>query len=175
MRVLPATEIELINKLVQRDEKAFAQLYRSYNVSITEVVRYHLFDDETVKDLVQEIFTRIWFNIAKFDCSYGVSLYTWMVQVANNICIDKHRSMNYKKNKVKAPFIEAFSIDEQINTKMDFNNMVETLDFKYKIIVQLTSMGYTQEEIAAMQEMPLGTVKTRLRSSITRMRHSLTV
>jgi len=104
-------------------------------------------------------------------------LFTWMVNVARNLAIDKIRSKDFKnQNKNQELENNVTFIDEQRNTVykpelLGIKELVATLKPEYKLILDLVYFkGYTHVEAADELGIPLGTIKTRLRMAIQQLR-----
>ena len=136
-----------------------------------------MIDDEYIcEDILQEAFVKIWNNFEQYDSSKG-RLFTWMINITRNLTIDTLRSKSYKKQ-------QKISSDEYIVSNMQDKNSsitkfdtlglskeVQKLKPDQKIIIDLAYYnGYTQEEISKEMSIPLGTVKTRMRSAISELR-----
>ncbi len=131
---------------------------------------------ELAEDLLQETFVKIWNSAASYDPAKG-RLFTWMMNVARNLSIDKLRSKEFK-NSSKNQELEnnVDFIDEQ--KKVSFNadvlglkDMVTQLKPEFKQVLDLVYFGgYTHAEAAEELNLPLGTVKTRVRMAILELR-----
>ena len=131
---------------------------------------------EVAEDILQETFIKIWNSADSYDNSKG-RLFTWMMNIARNLSIDKLRSKDFK-NSGKNQDIEnnVDFIDEQ--KKVTFNadhlglkDMVTALKPEYNSVLQMVYFkGYTHVEAAEELNLPLGTVKTRIRMAIMELR-----
>lgn len=133
-------------------------------------------DTQLAEDILQEAFLKIWNNFKQYDNSKG-RLFTWMVNITRNLTIDTLRSKGYKKqqkisqddNSVSGYKDAAHSVD-RFDT-MGLRKQVAALKPDQKIIIDLAYFsGYTQEEISKEIGIPLGTVKTRMRTAIMELR-----
>jgi len=119
---------------------------------------------------------KIWHSFSNYSPDKG-RLFTWMVNIARNLSIDKLRSKDFK-NRSKNQELEnnVTSIEEQRNTiyqpeLMDIKELVQTLKSEQKSILDLVYFkGYTHVEAADKLGIPLGTIKTRLRTAIMELR-----
>ncbi|MBU0696878.1 MAG: sigma-70 family RNA polymerase sigma factor, partial [Bacteroidetes bacterium] len=133
-------------------------------------------DTEIAEDVLQETFVKIWNSIQQYDPTKG-RLFTWMVNVARNLAIDKVRSKDYR-NHSKNQDLENHvnDIDETRNSTykpelLGVKNLVQKLRPEQQIIVDMIYFkGYTHVEVADELAIPLGTVKTRLRMGIIELR-----
>lgn len=167
-------ESELVSLLKQRQEHAFNYLYDHYSGSLYSVIVSIVPDRELANDLLQEIFIKIWRQIESYDNAKG-RLFTWMLNVARNASIDTVRSKNYQQGQQNRELTENLYDDggsSQTNTdKIGLRKIVHNLKEEYKVLIELSYFeGYTQDEISKMLNIPLGTVKTRLRTALIQLK-----
>jgi len=168
------SEKELVCALQSRDEQAMSVLYDRYSKALFNVI-YRLLDNQEIsEDVLQESFVKIWNNIANYDEAKG-TLFTWMLNVCRNNAIDKTRSREFK-NSAKKQSIDSNVHMEQHRTEFNpetlgLKTMTEKLKPEQKEIVDLIYFsGFTHVEVAEKLDLPLGTVKTRLRAAINELR-----
>ncbi|MET3500957.1 RNA polymerase sigma-70 factor (ECF subfamily) [Mucilaginibacter rubeus] len=170
------SEEELVLSLRHREKIAVEALYDMYSASLFGVISRIINDTTIAEDVLQETFVKIWHSFSSYSTEKG-RLFTWMVNIARNLAIDKTRSKDFK-NQNKNQDIEnnVTFIDEQRNTVykpelMGVKNLVQTLKPEQKLIIELVYFkGYTHVEAAEELGIPLGTVKTRLRMGIQELR-----
>ena len=167
-------ESELVMLLKQRHETAFSYLYDHYSASLYSVILSIVSDRELSNDILQEVFVKIFRQIETYDTSKG-RLFTWMLNVARNASIDAVRSKNYQQNQQNRELTENIyesGGSTQTNTdKIGLRKIVNKLKEEYRVLVELSYFqGFTQDEIAKMMNIPLGTVKTRLRTALIQLK-----
>jgi len=166
-------ESELVMMLKQRQQSAFNYLYDHYSSSLYSVIVSIVPDRELANDLLQEVFVKIWRQIETYDNNKG-RLFTWMLNIARNASIDAIRSKNYQhslQNTELTDNVYSVGSTETNTDKIGLRKIVEKLKEEYRILIELSYFqGYTQEEISKMLELPLGTVKTRLRTALTQLK-----
>lgn len=170
------SEPELIQALRARDNKGVEALYDMYSAALYGIIFRVVQHEEIAEDLLQEAFVKIWNSIASYDDSKG-RLFTWMVNIARNLSIDKTRSKDFR-NHSKTEDIEniVLSVDKGYTTSINpetlgVKELVEKLNPDQKIILDLVYFrGFTHVEAAEELNIPLGTVKTRLRNAIITLR-----
>jgi RNA polymerase sigma factor (sigma-70 family) len=165
--------------LQQRDQQAFGYLYDHYAPALNAVIYRMVEDKELGEDILQEAFVKIWNNFNSYDRSKG-RLFTWMINLTRNLTIDTLRSKNYKKQQKISADENAVSNVRDSSTgieKFDSVGLVKQLaNLKpdQKTIIDLAYFnGYTQDEISKQLNIPLGTVKTKMRSAILELRKYL--
>ena len=170
------SEEELVLSLRHREKIAVEALYDMYSASLFGVISRIINDTTIAEDVLQETFVKIWHSFSSYSIEKG-RLFTWMVNIARNLAIDKTRSKDFKnQNKNQELENNVTFIDEQRNTVykpelMGVKNLVQTLKPEQKLIIELVYFkGYTHVEAAEELGIPLGTVKTRLRMGIQELR-----
>lgn len=170
------SEPELVQAILEKDKNGAEALYDMYSSSLYGVIFRIVQHQEIAEDLLQDTFIRIWNSFSSYDAAKG-RLFTWMVNVARNIAIDKTRSKEFR-NSAKTEDIEnnVLLIDKQVNTVINpetigLKDLIGKLKPEHKIILDLVYFeGLTHVEVAKKLEIPLGTVKTRLRNAIITLR-----
>ena len=142
------------------------------NGSISKMIE----DEYICEDILQEAFVKIWNNFEQYDSSKG-RLFTWMINITRNLTIDTLRSKSYKKQqKISGDEYIVSNVQDKNSSITKFDTLglskeVQKLKPDQKIIIDLAYYnGYTQEEISKEMSIPLGTVKTRMRSAISELR-----
>lgn len=170
-------ESDLVPLLKHRQEHAFSYLYDHYSGALYSVILSIVPDRELANDVLQEAFVKIWRQIESYDNTKG-RLFTWMLNVTRNTSIDAVRSKNYKQglqNKELTENVHDAAGSIEINSdKIGLRKIVQKLKEDHRILVELSYFeGYTQDEISKMLNMPLGTVKTRLRSALVQLKQAI--
>jgi RNA polymerase sigma factor (sigma-70 family) len=173
------SEEDLIALLQRRDQNAFAYLYDNYSAALNGVIARMVDDTQLAEDILQETFVKIWNNFGQYDATKG-RLFTWMINITRNLTIDTLRSKGYKKQQKISQdenFVSSTQDKNYSTSKFDtigIRKQVQNLKPDQKIIIDLAYFGgYTQEEISKEMRIPLGTVKTRMRTAIIELRKLL--
>lgn len=172
------TEKELVEGLKNRDNSAFAYLYDHYSGALYSTILQILEDQELANDVLQEVFLGIWRKIDLYDASKG-RLYTWMLNIARNAAIDMLRSksfQNSRKNQSLPDNVDRLNITASAANvdHIGMRKLLEKLKMEQRVLIELAYFkGYTHEEIAEIEDIPLGTVKTRIRNAILQLRNYL--
>jgi RNA polymerase sigma-70 factor (ECF subfamily) len=170
------SEEELVMAIRNREKAGAEALYEMYSSSLYGVIYRVVQHEEIAEDLLQDTFLRIWNSFPSYDSSKG-RLFTWMVNIARNISIDKIRSKDFR-NSSKTEDIENNVLTIQMQTGntlnpeiMGLKELVAKLKPEQKIVLDLVYFrGFTHAEVSEELEIPLGTVKTRLRNAIISLR-----
>ena len=169
------SEQELVGLLKEQNNDAFNYLYDHYSGALFTIINQIVSDKDTARDVLQEIFVNIWKKISTYDETKG-RLFTWMLNIARNAAIDKVRSKGYRDNQRTQPIAEGENAGMGMSSNPIVNDVglkkvLTTLNEDYRKLIDLSYFqGFTHEEIAKMLGIPLGTVKTRIRTAISQLR-----
>lgn len=171
------TDTELISGIVNRNRQAFDLFYDRYAQIIFNLCVRILKEEAEAEDVLQEIFVQIWREAERFDPSRA-SVKTWLFTIARSRSLDRYRSRKTAKSRVDDGAEEgleqlASGEDLQTATVMQryVSNALGQLTKEQKTVLELSYyQGMTQEEIAARLGEPLGTIKSRIRSALTKLR-----
>jgi RNA polymerase sigma-70 factor (ECF subfamily) len=173
------TEEELVALLQSKDQKAFSYLYDNYAAALNGVIFRMVENRELAEDILQEAFVKIWNNFSNYDTMKG-RLFTWMLNITRNLTIDTLRSKGYKKQgKISSDenSVSNYTDDSKSAERFDamgLRKQLVNLKPEQRSIIDLAYFnGFTQDEIAKAMGIPLGTVKTRMRSAILELRKIL--
>ncbi len=169
------TEQEIIQLLTQRNKEAMAILYDQYAPALYGVAMKIVQSEAIAEDVLQDVFVKVWQNSHQYDSKKG-SLFTWLLNITRNKSIDVTRS-TYFRRQAKILDLNSFvSSHNSANYELNVNQIglkgiVNNLEEKYKIIIDLVYFkGYTQQEIVDFLDIPIGTVKSRIRIALRQMR-----
>ncbi|RED48289.1 RNA polymerase sigma factor [Seonamhaeicola aphaedonensis] len=159
-------EKEIVKLLELGDKKAISLLYENYADALYGVIKKVIIDDETAQDVLQESFVKIWRYAKKYDATKA-KLFTWLYRIAYNTAIDKVRSLKNKSGKevqIETSVVYTFTADSINQDVLDIKKHLRTLDEKYQIVINaLFFEGMTQQEASDELDIPLGTIKSRLK------------
>lgn len=177
-RKIQLTEDELVELLRQRSEDGFNQLYERYAPALYGVVNRIVKSEEAAQDVIQDAFVKIWKSFSNYDKSKG-TLFTWILNVARNTAIDYTRSKHVKYQIQNGDAIVSMSNKLSITNSYDYigvKEQVAKMKAEHREVIDLLYFeGFTHEEASKALNLPLGTVKTRIRSAVSQLRNILTV
>jgi len=159
-------EKEIVGLLQKGDKKAITLLYENYADALYGVILKVLSDEELAQDALQETYIKVWKKAKSYDVKKA-KLFTWLYRIAYNTAIDKVRSQSNRDSKVIQ--IEASNVykltSESLNQDvLDIKTHLKTLDEKYQTVINaLFFEGMTQQEASEELDIPLGTIKSRLK------------
>ena len=179
-------DLMLMMRIVKRDESALSTLYDRYSGLVYTMVLRMVKTTDEAEDLVQEVFMQVWNKAGMFAGTKG-SVYTWIVTIARRKAIDKLRS-SQRANKASSLDNDEI-LFELPDAAFASNPLYATISSEYEEIMRsglalLSSdqrtiiemsyyEGYTQQQIAERFGIPLGTVKTRMRQGLIRLKDFL--
>lgn len=173
--------VELMQRIQARDPQALVQLYDQFGRAAYAVAVRTLRDATEAEDVVQDIFTTIWNDPSKYVAGLG-SFSSWLMQVVRNRSIDRIRTRQARARAVqdlarqappdREPDGAAAPEDREAMERVV--REIDALPPEQREILQLAYFGgLSQSQIAAKLSQPLGTVKTRMRRAMERLRLAL--
>lgn len=169
------SEQELVALLQQRSDHSFSYLYDNYSGALLGVISGIISEQETARDVLQEVFVNVWKKIDSYDSTKG-RLFTWMLNIARNAAIDKVRSRGYQDSQKNRAIPENTDSNPTGVTApqigdVGLRKVLTKLKEEHRQLIDLSYFqGYTHDEISKSLGIPLGTVKTRIRSALTHLR-----
>ena len=153
----PETEQELMRQLIVGDEDAMRALYARFGSPVYTMGLRLLGSSQEAEELTQDVFLAAWRKASRFDPSRG-RLSTWLMAIAHNLAVDRLR---HDRGPSKPPLVLMEDLPEPAPT-----------DEEDGLLALAYFQGWTAREIAEAQSVPLGTVKTRLRSALIKLRRT---
>ena len=173
-------EAALSRRFVAGDESALAEVYRRWSPVIFTLALRSLGDRGDAEDVTQRTFVSAWTSRAGYDASKA-KLSTWLVAIARRRIADTHES-RAKIRAIQAEMERFTSPDDLIREPPDLSesllvaNEMQQLEPDAQAVMRLAFFDdLTHDEISRRLDMPLGTVKSHIRRSLTRMRNRLEV
>lgn len=174
---------ELLGKVARGDQAAFSDLYDETAPRLLGLIKRVLIDQAQSEEVAQEVYLEIWQTAPKFDRSKGSAL-SWMLTMSRRRAIDRVRSAQSGRDRDVKIGIRDIGTDfddtaEQVETRIESERVkvaMARLSELQRQALNLTYFdGYTQTEVAELLSIPLGTVKTRLRDGMIKLRDELGV
>ena len=168
----------LLQLLRKKDEAGMRYLFDHYGGALNNIIGQIITEKEIVQEVLHDVLLRIWNNIEQYEESKS-RLFTWMARIARNAAIDKVRSKAYRKSgktdELDAVVVNHSNLSEQMSVEhIGLNKVLDKLDANYRSIIDLLYFkDYTQAEAAEALDLPLGTVKTRSRRALQKLREIL--
>lgn len=168
-----AKEQDLVKRVKQQDKHAFGELYDMFSDALYGVCLTLLKDQDEAGDALQNSMVKAWERFDSYDPDKA-ALYTWLLNITRNDCIDRLRKKGRRpqiqaiENSVSG--IDASGKSSDMNIKEDVIGLKEAvgkLNKDQKFVIDAAYFqGFTQQEISDEYNIPLGTVKTRMRSAM---------
>ncbi len=166
-------EKHIVELLKAGDERAIGLLYDHYADALYGVAIKVTHEEELAQDVLQESFIKIWKNAHKYDATKA-RLFTWLFRVVQNTAIDKVRSRQRKQAKeiqTEDSNVYHLTTAPLAIEHMDIQTHANGLEDKYRIVIDaLFFQGMTQQEASDELNIPLGTVKSRLKIGLRELR-----
>lgn len=167
------SEEDLTELVGSNTKDGFGILYANYSAVLYGIAFKMVGSEEIAKDVLQDAFVKIWKNFSSYDRSKG-RLFTWMLNITRNTAIDYTRTKEFKKTSGFAAEATLESMSPSTESKIDHIGMSEVLnllDPESKMVIETVYLkDYTHSEAAEYLELPLGTVKTRVRNGLIELR-----
>lgn len=182
-RAARTTEDELLLAVARGDREAFRRLYDRMGGAVYGVIRRVLRDPSRSEEVAQEVLVEVWRTATRFDPDRG-SATTWILTMAHRRAVDRVRSEQASRDReervARRDHTPAFdAVAEAVETRFEHQQVraaLEQLTDLQREAVELAYYGgYTYREVAELLDTPLGTVKTRLRDGLIRLRDALGV
>ena len=174
---------DLLGRIARGDGPAFELLYDRVANSVFGVVRRVLRDPAQSEEVTQEVLVEVWRTATRFDADRG-SASTWIHTMAHRRAIDRVRASQASQDRDQRvaardhtpPYDEVADAVETRLEQEQVRRCLQTLtDLQRESVTLAYYGGYTYREVAELLDAPLGTVKTRLRDGLIRLRDCLGV
>jgi RNA polymerase sigma-70 factor (ECF subfamily) len=173
-------DVALLKAVAAKDEASLAQLYDCYRVILFGLLMRILNNREEAEDVLQEVFLQVWRKAGDFDENRGRP-FTWLVTLTRSRGIDRLRTLSARERVAQAGAKEATEAisdaasdafrSEQRGLVTDA--LAQLPDEQKRPLMLAYFDGLTQSEIATRLGAPLGTVKTRMRTGLMKLRELL--
>jgi len=180
---LDARARELLLRVAQGEQAAFSGLYDLIAPRMLGLVRHVLRDHSQSEEVTQEVLLEVWQTAARFDPNKGKAV-TWMLTMAHRRAIDRVRSSQSSRNRdtkigIRDLDREFDSVSENVEIRLEHETVKKAMTRLTELQRQAVELayygGYSHSEVAEMLSVPIGTVKTRLRDGMIRLREEMGV
>jgi RNA polymerase sigma-70 factor, ECF subfamily len=173
--------VYLIQQVANQDREAFGQLYDRFSTLVFTIAMRMLKARSDAEDLLQEVFVQVWRQAQNYSTERG-SPEAWIVNIARSRAIDKIRSIRRMEKSFvltedparaeSTDNVESSAAESEVRMAM-YSALANLPEAQRKVLELAYFGGLTQTEIAERLAEPLGTVKTRMRAGIQRLREML--
>ena len=176
-------EKALMQRVVTGDDAAFEALYDRYSRLLYSTIIGIIKHPPEAQDVLQEVFVHIWKQAKNFDAERG-NVYSWFITITRNRAIDRLRSKGYRTRLYESSDDEGIlGIADSRFSPLDAISITERQTLVQTALTRIPTeqrdalhlayfQGYTQAEIADLLQIPLGTIKTRMRQGLIKL-HSI--
>ncbi|MDN3496293.1 ECF RNA polymerase sigma factor SigK [Planococcus sp. APC 4015] len=174
---------ELLQRVADGDQVSFARLYDMLSSRVFGLILRVLVDRSQSEEVLQEVFLEIWQSASRFVPNKGQGR-SWVLTIAHRRAVDRVRSSQASSDRdVRAGFrdldVAHDSVAEQVELRTEGRKVVAALgtlpEAQREALTLAYYGGYSQSEIAALVGAPLGTIKTRMRDGLSRLRAEMGV
>jgi len=173
----------LLERVASGDQQAFSALYDAVAPRIFGLVKRLLVDHAQSEEVTQEVFLEIWQTAPRFDANRGAAM-SWILTMAHRRAVDRVRAAQSSRDRDTRVGIRDYAheydtVSETIEIRIENERVQQAMERLTDLQRQAVSLayygGYSHSEVAQLLSIPIGTVKTRLRDGMIRLRDELGV
>lgn len=174
---------DLLERVANGDQRAFSELYDQISPRVFGLVKRVLRDQAQSEEVTQEVFLEIWQSAPRFDPNKGGAT-TWILTMAHRRAVDRVRASQASRTRDVKIGIRDYNPDydnvsETVEVSIEHERVTKAMSRLTELQRQAVSLayygGYSHSEVAELLSVPIGTVKTRLRDGMIRLRDELGV
>jgi RNA polymerase sigma-70 factor (ECF subfamily) len=174
---------DLLVRIADGDQSAFAELYDLLSSRVFALILKVLVNRSQSEEVLQEVFLEIWQSAARFAPNRGQGR-SWVFTIAHRRAVDRVRASQSSADRdmrvgVRDLGGERDVVQEAVESKLEGERVVAALaalpEAQQEALILAYYGGYSQSEISALTGVPLGTIKTRMRDGLTRLRGEMGV
>ena len=181
------SDLEIMKKVASYDSKALEALYNRYSTILYTLIKTIVSDEKLAEEVLSEVFVIIWRKVNRFDFKRG-NVYTWLITLARNKAVDTIRAKrsgvenkvynDVYEDKFIIPVIKsdgkALELKDALNRTVKMQKAMEDLTDAQQYVIHLAYFeGLTESEIATKLNIPVMTVKSKIRIALTNLKENL--
>lgn len=174
------TDQQILAALQAREATAIKLIYQHYGANLLGIILRIVADKSIAEDVLQESLVKVWKNASSFDQQKG-RLFTWLLNICRNTAIDKRRSAAFRKQTAIQGEDNLVGMVDQAGgytfnpDQIGVRDWVARLSPEQVEVIEIVYFsGYSHREAAEKLNLPLGTLKTRLRAALIKLRQLTT-
>jgi RNA polymerase sigma-70 factor, ECF subfamily len=173
-------DIRLLQAIAARDEQALARLYDRYRLILFGLTMRILNSRPEAEDVLQEVFLQVWRRASDFDPQRGKP-FTWLVTLTRSRAIDRLRQLGARNRLAESasevlPEQSSDAVTDTLHAEQReivMSALAQLPEEQKRVLLLAYYEGLTQSEIAEKLATPLGTIKTRMRTGMMKLRELL--
>ena len=177
-------DADLVARVAAQDARALAELYDRYSRPVYSYLYRVCGDPQTAEELLQEVFFRVWRQATTFDSSRGAFV-SWVMSIAHNLAIDEVRRVGRRPRagtddpeRILSQVVDRDPSPDEMawlgDLRCQMRAAIDQIPAPQRDVIELAYFsGLTQREISQRLGIPMGTVKTRTRLGLLRLRERL--
>ncbi|WP_082479633.1 MULTISPECIES: sigma-70 family RNA polymerase sigma factor [unclassified Agreia] len=182
MEALDTVE-SLLLRVADGDQRSFAELYDRIAPRVLGLIKRLLIDHAQSEEVAQEVFLEIWRTATRFDPQRGAAL-SWVLTMAHRRAVDRVRASQSSHDRdikigIRDVDREYDQVAESVEIRIEHERvkraMTQLTELQREAISLAYYGGYSHSEVAKILAIPIGTVKTRLRDGMIRLRDEMGV
>lgn len=168
-------EGRIISLLALQDKDAIRLIFEYYGSALMNVILRVVHHKSMAEEVLQQVLVKVWSNAHLYDPNKA-GLYSWLVAISRNAALDKRKTRDFREAETSRSAIQIVALENRANDensleKLMAKQLLEQLPHKYRVLIDMSFFeGYSHQEIADKLELPLGTIKTRIRSALKHLR-----
>lgn len=170
-----AVETEIISLLSKQDKRAVKLIFDFYGSALLNII-YRIVEDKSMsEDVLQQVLVKVWQNAHSYNVEKA-GLYSWLVAISRNTALDKRKTRDFRESQKSKSSVQVVTLENRASgenslEKLMARQLLEQLPDKYRLLIDMSFFeGYSHQEIADKLEVPLGTIKTRIRFALKHLR-----
>ena len=170
-----SVESQIVSLLSVRDKKSIGLIFNHYGNALMNIILRVIPDKQMSEEVLQKVLLKVWENAEQYD-PQKAGLYSWLVAISRNAALDQRKTRDFKQSQTSNSTLQVVTLENEPSTnngleKLMAKQLLEQLPEKYKCLINMSFFeGYSHHEIAEKLDLPLGTVKTRIRSALKHLR-----
>jgi RNA polymerase sigma-70 factor, ECF subfamily len=179
--LMALTELELLQQVAQQDQQALLTLYQQYGNLVYSLSLRVLRQPAMAEEITQDVFLKLWRQPDRWNPSLG-QFSSWLLTITRNAAIDRLRREG--RQAALASWEQSEEADDRLSDADSYvakhanwvngqvlRRLLQSLPPEQRQLIELAFFeGYTHSELSELLQLPLGTVKTRLRMGIQKLR-----